>query len=97
MTEPAPPPKSNTSWKFSKRDALFFATVASVILVLILGTSERKTKAVPNNDVHQTATSRAQCMQCHAATGAAPQPVGHTRANQCFQCHQQPENWKSRP
>lgn len=83
-------------WKPGKRDAIFFAIVAAVILLLVLGTSERKTKPVPNNEIHAQATSRAACMECHGADGVKPRPMGHTQADQCFQCHLQPEGWQGK-
>jgi hypothetical protein len=61
--------------------------------LLVLGTSERTTKPVPDDDAHRHATSRAACMVCHGAEGVHPQPQGHTKADQCFQCHAQPQGW----
>jgi cytochrome c553 len=81
-------------WQPGKRDLLFLAIVAAVVLALVLGSSERKTKLVPNDETHRNATSRAACMSCHGQDGIRPQPQGHTLANQCFQCHQQPAGWK---
>lgn len=90
--------ETNAKWKPSKRDFVFLAIVAAVILLLVLGTSERKTKAVPTDAVHQSVTSRAQCMACHGVDGVKPQPIGHSKADQCFQCHMQPKDWgKTRP
>ncbi|PJA31494.1 MAG: hypothetical protein CO187_09130 [Zetaproteobacteria bacterium CG_4_9_14_3_um_filter_53_7] len=85
--------KQKQSWQPGKRDLLFFGVIAAVVLVLVLGTSERKTKPVPNDDVHQNASSMAACMTCHGVDGVHPQPKGHIQAGQCFQCHQQPEGW----
>lgn len=81
-------------WKPGKKDAIFLALVGSVVLVLVLGSSEKTTKPTPDDMVHRTATSRAQCMHCHGATGVRPQPKGHTKNDQCFLCHQQPKDWK---
>ncbi len=77
-----------------KRDLAFIGIVAAVIALLVLGTSERTTKPVPDDDTHRNATSRAACMACHGADGVRPQPKGHTRMDQCFQCHAQPKGWK---
>ena len=85
--------KQKQSWRPGKRDLLFFGVIASAVLVLVLGTSERKTKPVPNDEVHQSAASLAACMTCHGAGGVHPQPKGHIQAGQCFQCHLQPEGW----
>ncbi len=85
--------QGNPRWRPGKRDALFLAIVAGVILLLVLGTSERTTKPVPDDDVHRHATSRAACMSCHGQGGVRPQPAGHTQADQCFQCHLQPKGW----
>ncbi|MDX8408578.1 MAG: hypothetical protein R8J84_00840 [Mariprofundales bacterium] len=82
-------------WRPSKRDALFLIVVASVITALALGDSGRTTKSVPDDSVHQQATSRAACMSCHAADGVKPQPAGHTAQDQCFLCHSQPASWKA--
>lgn len=79
--------------KITKRDSVFIIIVAIVIITLVLGSSERTTKAVPNNETHSKVTSRAECLNCHGEQGIKPQPLGHPRANQCFQCHQQPTNW----
>ncbi|MDQ6976089.1 MAG: hypothetical protein Q9M22_05940 [Mariprofundaceae bacterium] len=81
-------------WRPSQGDWVFMAVVGVVIVALILGSSERKTKATPDNATHQTATSRAACMACHNTNGVRPQPAGHVKADQCFQCHSQPDSWK---
>jgi len=80
-------------WRPDKSDMIFFAVVAAVILVLVLGSSPRTTKAVPSDATHLNVTSRSQCMACHGVNGVNPQPKGHTRADQCFQCHMQPKAW----
>ncbi len=80
--------------KITKRDSIFLIIVAAVIIVLAVGSKERTTKAVPENETHAQVTSRAQCLACHDANGVKPQPLGHPKANQCFQCHKQPSNWK---
>jgi len=81
------------AWKLNKRDALFLGIIALVLLLLVLGTKERTTKPVPDDAVHRQVTKRATCMQCHGAKGVRPQPPGHVRGGQCFQCHQQPAGW----
>jgi len=80
-----------------RKDFIFILIVAAVIIALSLGTQERRTVPTPNDVVHATVTSRAQCLQCHNSNGARPQPKGHTKANQCFQCHTQPKKWSARP
>jgi len=85
--------ESKQKWQPDKRDMIFFAIVAAVVLLLVLGSSERKTMPVPDNEMHQMAQSRAECMACHGVEGVKPQPMGHTKADQCFQCHLQPEHW----
>ncbi|MBF0281227.1 MAG: hypothetical protein HQM07_01470 [Zetaproteobacteria bacterium] len=84
------------AWQPGKRDMIFIAVVAAVILTLALGSHERKTKAVPNDAQHQQATSREACMQCHGVDGVKPQPMRHTQADQCFQCHAQPDGWQGK-
>ncbi|HKI62518.1 MAG TPA: hypothetical protein VKA31_09515 [Mariprofundaceae bacterium] len=84
---------AENTWRPGKRDAVFLAIVAVVIMLLVLGTSERTTKPVPDDDTHMHATSRAACMACHGTEGVRPQPQGHTKADQCFQCHAQPQGW----
>jgi hypothetical protein len=79
--------------KLNKRDNIFLIIVATVIIFLVVGANERTTKAVPDNDTHKNVTSRAECMSCHSAEAVKPQPLGHPKANQCFQCHAQPEHW----
>jgi len=79
--------------KVNKRDYIFIGIVAVVLIVLITGTTERTTKNVPNDETHALATSREACMACHSVDGIKPQPLGHPKANQCFQCHKQPTNW----
>jgi len=85
--------KQEKSWRPGIRDAIFLGVVAAVVLALVLGSSERTTKATPDDEAHRQATSRAACMRCHGKQGVRPQPAGHTRAEQCFQCHAQPEGW----
>ncbi len=79
--------------KLNKRDTVFLLIVAAVIITLSVGSKERTTKAVPDDAIHDKVTSRAECMSCHGADGVKPQPLGHPHANQCFQCHKQPEHW----
>ncbi|MDX8395635.1 MAG: hypothetical protein R8K22_04395 [Mariprofundaceae bacterium] len=81
-------------WKPGKRDLFFLGFVGLVVLALVLGTSERTTKGTPNDDTHRKVTSRTACMQCHGVDGIKPQPKRHTKADQCFQCHAQPESWQ---
>jgi len=81
------------SWQPGKSDLLFLSVIAAVVLLLVLGTSERKTRPVPNDTIHQTSSSKAECMSCHHAEGVHPQAAGHTKSEQCFQCHQQPDGW----
>ena len=89
------PPEQKTSWKPGKKDFIFLGIVGAVILILVLGTGDRTTKSVPDDATHVHVTSRAQCMECHGVDGIKPQPQGHTRADQCFQCHMQPKDWHS--
>ncbi len=79
--------------KLNQRDTIFLVIVTAVIIILAVGSSDRTTKAVPDNETHSQVTSREECMTCHSAEGTKPQPLGHPRANQCFQCHKQPEHW----
>ncbi len=80
-------------WQPGKRDILFLALVVTVITVLTLGSTERKTKPLPDDKVHRTTTSRAACMRCHGPDGVRPQPPRHTKDDQCLLCHQQPKGW----
>lgn len=81
------------TWKPGRRDLVFLLIVAVVVLLLVLGTSERTTKPVPDDLTHRSVNSRAECMQCHSQGGVRPQPAGHIKGGQCFQCHQQPAGW----
>jgi len=85
---------SDKKWQPGKKDAVFVAVVIAVIVLLVLGSSERTTKSTPNDAVHQAALSHETCMQCHGAKGVRPQPLEHTKSTQCFQCHTQPKGWK---
>lgn len=80
------------SWTPGKRDLMFLAMVAAVILLLILGTGDRTTAAVPSDDVHRTTSSRAACVSCHWPDGDQPAAGKHfhSKADQCFQCHAEP-------
>ncbi|MFQ5518426.1 MAG: hypothetical protein ACE5E3_00350 [Mariprofundus sp.] len=80
-------------WQPGKRDLLFLAVIAAVVLTLVLGTSERKTTPLPNDEVHRTSTSKAACMACHAQDGVRPQPPKHTKVDKCLLCHTAPEGW----
>ncbi len=86
-------PESRKSWRIGKRDTIFFLIVAAVVVALSLGSQERRTAATPNDAVHIQAGSRNGCLACHDSEGVQPQPAGHTKADQCFQCHLQPEQW----
>ncbi|MDX8405656.1 MAG: cytochrome c3 family protein [Mariprofundus sp.] len=81
------------SWQPGKRDVVFLAIIAVVVLLLVLGTGDRTTRAVPGDEVHRTAVKSTQCMACHQAESQRPQPLGHTKSDQCFQCHVQPKDW----
>jgi len=85
--------ESKQKWQPGKKDMVFFAIVTGVVLALVLGTSERTTRPVPSDQTHQQVKSRAECMACHSVDGVKPQPMGHSKADQCFQCHLQPTNW----
>lgn len=85
--------QQKSSWKPGKRDLFFLGMVAAVVLALVLGTSERKTTPVPDDEAHRTSTSRAACMSCHGAEGVYPQSAKHTQVDKCFLCHTQPEKW----
>ena len=85
--------QQRASWRPGKRDLLFLGIVAAVVLLLVLGTSDRTTKPTPSDETHQQATTRDSCLSCHAEGGVKPRPVGHTQADQCFQCHRQPAGW----
>ena len=87
------PTEDKASWTPGKKDFIFLSIVAAVILILVLGTSDRTTKAVPNDATHLKVTAHDECMACHGADGIKPQPKGHTRGVQCFQCHMQPKDW----
>jgi len=86
----------NSQFSLGRKDMIFLVIVAVVILVLSLGSHERRTMPTPNDATHAQVTSRAQCLQCHDSGGIRPQPLGHTKANQCFQCHTQPKAWSSK-
>ncbi|MDX8377877.1 MAG: hypothetical protein R8L53_07625 [Mariprofundales bacterium] len=77
-----------------KRDLIFISIVITLITVLVLGSNERRTSKTPEDEIHISTTSSTQCMECHNADGINPQPVGHLKAKQCFQCHQQPKDWQ---
>jgi len=81
-------------WKPGKRDVIFLAFVAMVIVLLILGSGKRTTKPTPNDQVHTHAVTRQACMECHGLNGVRPRPVEHhARGDQCFLCHTQPRGW----
>jgi len=56
--------KNKQRWKPGKRDAIFLALVGAVVLTLVFTSSKKTTKPTPDDMVHRTATSRAQCMHC---------------------------------
>jgi len=89
----------NLSWRPGKRDLLFLSIVAVVVLVLVLGSGDRVTRAVPNDETHLAVAAMAtgqtnRCLECHSAEGIHPRPAGHIKGGQCFQCHTQPADWK---
>ncbi len=85
---------SQNKWKAGKRDVIFLIIAATVIVMLVLGTGKRTTRAAPDDDTHRHAVTRAQCMRCHGSEGIRPRPrAHHVRGDQCFQCHQQPAGW----
>jgi len=67
--------ESKNKWQPGKKDMVFFAIVTAVILLLVLGTSDHKTKPVPADKTHMQVTSRAECMACHSVDGVKPQPM----------------------
>jgi len=80
-------------WQPGKRDLVFLSIITVVVLILVLGSSERKTRPVPDDETHRTVTTKAACMTCHGTDGVSPQPQGHIQSGQCFQCHLQPKGW----
>jgi len=85
---------SPAKWKPGKRDAIFFAVVVFVIVLLTVGGGKRTTKVTPNDAIHIHATSRQACMNCHGENGIRPRPAQHhDKGDQCFQCHTQPQGW----
>ncbi|MDX8393398.1 MAG: hypothetical protein R8K21_02285 [Mariprofundales bacterium] len=94
MTDPNEQ-KTSTKTSILKRDLIFISIVIALITVLVLGSSERRTSNTPEDEIHISIKSRKQCMECHNSEGISPQPVGHLKAEQCFQCHQQPTGWQS--
>jgi len=82
--------------RLGTRDWIFIGFILVVVAALTFGSSERKTAPTPNDATHQNATSHEQCMACHGADGARPQPIGHPGNTQCFMCHLQPEGWKGK-
>jgi len=89
--------QQKNAWKMGKRDIVFLVIIAAVVLVLVLGSTERKTIPVPSDDVHRLVTSKAACMACHDSAGISPQPATHTKMERCFLCHTQPEGWAGAP
>jgi len=79
--------------KLGARDWAFLAVVGGVLLFLALGSTERKARPTPSDEVHRKATSRAECLRCHGPGGVRPQPATHTKLDQCFMCHLQPKGW----
>ncbi len=97
MVEQQKAEQQKKAWKMGKRDMVFLAIIATVVLVLVLGSTDRKTIPVPNDDVHRHTTSKAACMTCHDAGGVYPQPATHTKMERCFLCHTQPKEWAGAP
>ncbi len=89
--------QQKNTWKMGKRDMVFLAIIVAVVLVLVLGSTDRKTIPVPSDETHRNTTARAQCMTCHDAAGVRPQPATHTKMERCFLCHTQPEGWAGAP
>ena len=85
--------KQKQSWRPGRQDLMFLAMVAAVVLLLILGTGDRTTVAVPSDDVHRTTSSREACVSCHWPDGdqAKNGKHLHSKADQCFQCHAEPK------
>ncbi len=83
--------------KWKKNDSIFVMIILVVVIVLVIGTTERTTKAVPNDATHQQVTSKAGCMACHDGASERPQPLGHPKSGKCFQCHTQPQDWVGQP
>ncbi|MDX8391966.1 MAG: hypothetical protein R8K53_05285 [Mariprofundaceae bacterium] len=86
--------KKAAPWKPGRKDAIFLTIVLVVIILLVLGSHDRTTKATPNDAMHQQALNHQTCLQCHDANGTRPQPIGHSSSTQCFQCHAQPKGWQ---
>jgi len=83
-------------WQVGKRDLIFLGVIGAVMLVLVLGSGERKSKPVPVDKIHLTVTTKAACMHCHGSDGISPQPKGHIKGGQCFQCHLEPKGWRGK-
>ncbi len=85
---------TQAKWKPGKKDAVFLAVVAGVIILLVLGGGKRTTKPTPNDAVHTHALTRQACMKCHGPKGIRPRPaINHAKGDQCFLCHTEPKDW----
>jgi len=83
--------------KLGLKDWLFFALLASVLVVVVSLSGEEKTGKVPDDAFHRrnyeilkktgsTTAAEKNCETCHNET-VRPLPAGHPFKSRCLFCH----------
>lgn len=64
---------------------IFF--ILAVVLSLFFLSSRKKAPTMPDNLVHQSATTDIACLVCHAPSKQSPLKENHPPKEQCLTCH----------
>jgi hypothetical protein len=70
-----------------KKNILFLAVAAAVLLVLFFLSSRNKAPFIPADEIHRIVTTNEACQECHAPGRRAPLKVSHPPKEQCLICH----------
>ena len=70
-----------------KKNILFIAVAAAILLVLFFLSSRNKAPFIPADDLHKSVTTNEACGDCHAPGKGAPLKESHPPKEQCLICH----------
>jgi hypothetical protein len=66
---------------------LIVAAAAIIIALVFLSSLGKKAPFIPHDDRHEHASTREECVACHAPGKRAPLKTGHPPKEQCLICH----------
>jgi hypothetical protein len=70
-----------------KKNTLFIAVAAVVLLFLFYLSTVKKVPRIPADELHRPATTNEACAECHAPGKRSPLKATHPPKEQCIICH----------